>query len=185
MNLMGNARHALEEQNKKGTIHLRTRRLGERRVLLEVEDNGPGIPQPIQARIFDPFFTTKPAGVGTGLGLAIVLGVVREHGGQVRLQAPPQGGALFQIELAAVSERQREEAQSPRSRERRSAQSEAASFPGFPESRPASFETEKNARVLVVEDEPTVAQLIADVLQDEGMCVDVLLDGREALDRAT
>src|SRR5262249_34807362 len=78
-----------------------------------------------------------------------------------------------------------EEAQSPRSRERKSTLPEAASFTGLPDSRPASFEAEKNARVLVVEDEPTVAQLIADVLQDEGMRVDVLLDGREALDRAT
>ncbi len=184
MNLMGNARHALEEQNKKRTIHLRTRRPGERRVLLEVEDNGPGIPQAIQARIFDPFFTTKPAGVGTGLGLAIVLGVVREHGGQVRLQTPPQGGALFQIELPAASERQQEEAQSPRSHEPRSTLTETATFPGLLDSRSASFEAEKKARVLVVEDEPTVAQLIADVLQDEGMRVDVILDGREALDRA-
>ena len=49
-------------------------------------------------------------GVGTGLGLSIVLSVVREHGGQVRLQSPPQGGALFQIELPAATERQQEEA---------------------------------------------------------------------------
>src|SRR5205823_12332075 len=54
--------------------------------------------------------TTKPAGVGTGLGLSIVLSVVREHGGQVRLQSPPQGGALLQIELPAATERQQEEA---------------------------------------------------------------------------
>jgi len=184
MNLMGNARHALEEQDKKRTIRLRTRSLGERRVLLEVEDNGPGIPQAIQARIFDPFFTTKPIGVGTGLGLAIVLGVVREHGGQVRLQTPPQGGAIFQIELPVASERQQEEAQSSRSRERKGATPETVSFPSLPDSRSASFEADKGARILVVEDEPTVAQLIADVLQDEGMRVDVILNGREALDRA-
>src|SRR5919108_1355599 len=97
INLLSNARHALEEQSRGGVIRLRTRRMNDRRVLLEVEDNGPGIPLAIQARIFDPFFTTKPVGVGTGLGLSIVLSVVREHGGQVRLQSPPQGGALFLI----------------------------------------------------------------------------------------
>src|SRR6202162_3856900 len=99
MNLVGNSRQALEQQEEGGTIRLRTKRISERRVLLEVADNGPGIPPAILARIFDPFFTTKPAGVGTGLGLAIVLSVVREHGGQVHVSHPPQGGAAFQIEL--------------------------------------------------------------------------------------
>jgi signal transduction histidine kinase len=93
-----------------GVIRLRTRRVNERRMLLEVEDNGPGIPQAIRARIFDPFFTTKPAGVGTGLGLSIVLSVVREHGGQVRLQSPPQGGASKSnfLPQQSASERKRE-----------------------------------------------------------------------------
>jgi len=183
MNLMGNARHALEEgQKQEKTIRLRTRKLAERRVLLEVQDNGPGVPQAIQSRIFDPFFTTKPVGVGTGLGLAIVLGVVREHGGQVRLQNPPQGGALFQIELPAASERQKE-AQGLLLFEDGGARGEREVLASQSSARSAPIEYAKNARVLVVEDEPTVAQLIADVLQDEGMRVDVLLDGREALDR--
>src|SRR2546422_3910062 len=93
MNLVGNARQAIEHHGQGGTIRLRTKRIGERRLLLEVADDGPGIPQAILARIFDPFFTTKPVGVGTGLGLAIVLSVVREHGGQVHVSSPPQGGA--------------------------------------------------------------------------------------------
>src|SRR5260370_20481960 len=99
MNLMGNDREALKEQGKGGTIQVRTQRIAERRVLLEVSDDGPGIPAAIQARIFDPFFTTKPAGVGTGLGLAIVLGIVREHGGHVRVTSPPGGGTTFSVEL--------------------------------------------------------------------------------------
>ncbi len=214
INLLSNARHALEEQSQGGVIRLRTRTAGGRRVLLEVEDNGPGIPQAIQARIFDPFFTTKPAGVGTGLGLSIVLSVVREHGGSVRLQSPPQGGALFQIEIPAATERQQEDAlggevqhrAEPRMRKRKASISEtpqlaSAANPrgqqpaSAANSRPeqlastanaaiASLQAAKPARVLVVEDEPTVARLIADVLEDEGMQVDVLLDGREALERA-
>src|SRR6202171_4378994 len=101
-NLVGNARHALEQHGQGGTIRLRTKRIGERRVLLEVADDGPGIPQAIQARIFDPFFTTKPAGVGTGLGLAIVLGIVREHGGKLHLTSNLGQGTVFSIELPSM-----------------------------------------------------------------------------------
>ncbi|HEY6945463.1 MAG TPA: ATP-binding protein, partial [Candidatus Acidoferrum sp.] len=212
INLLSNARHALEEQSRGGVIRLRTRKSSDRRVLLEVEDNGPGIPQAIQARIFDPFFTTKPAGVGTGLGLSIVLSVVREHGGSVRLQTPPQGGALFQIEIPAATERQQEEGLSGAEQQRTesflregkhsfveeiqlgSAANSRAQLAGEASFSTAQFsglvnvptspgEPGKRARVLVVEDEPTVARLIADVLEDEGMQVDVLLDGREALER--
>ncbi len=184
INLVGNARQAIEHLGQGGTIRLRTRRIGERRVSLEVADNGPGIPQAILARIFDPFFTTKPVGVGTGLGLAIVLSVVREHGGQVHVISPPQGGAVFQIELPAVAEMAQDEPVGSLLPARKNFLPEHAEIVGT-ESRfaPASG-SGKGAHVLVVEDEPTVARLIADVLEDEGMHVDVLLDGREALDRA-
>ena len=184
MNLVGNARQAIEQYGQGGTIRLRTKRIGERRVLLEVADNGPGIPPAILARIFDPFFTTKPVGVGTGLGLAIVLSVVREHGGQVHVLSPPQGGAVFQIELPAAAEMARDEPVGSLLPGRKGFLPEAAEIVG-PENRSApAFDSGKGAHVLVVEDEPTVARLIADVLEDEGMQVDVLLDGREALDWA-
>jgi signal transduction histidine kinase/FixJ family two-component response regulator len=182
MNLVGNAQQAIEQHGQGGTIRLRTKRSGESRVLLEVADSGPGIPQAILARIFDPFFTTKPAGVGTGLGLAIVLSVVREHGGQVHVLSPPQGGAVFQIELPAAAA-QEETVDSPLPG-RKHFQPGAAEAADRQNRKARAFETGKGARVLVVEDEPTVARLIADVLEDEGMHVDVLLDGREALDCA-
>ena len=185
MNLMGNARQAIEQHSEGGTIRLRTKGIGERRVLLEIADNGPGIPQSILARIFDPFFTTKPAGVGTGLGLAIVLSVVREHGGQVHVSSPPQGGAVFQVELPAASEMAPDEALGSPFPGRKKLLHEAMEPVGRENPTARAFESTKSARVLVVEDEPTVARLIADVLEDEGMQVDVLLDGREALDRAT
>jgi signal transduction histidine kinase/ActR/RegA family two-component response regulator len=185
MNLIANARHAIEEQGKGGTIRVKTRRIAEKRVLLEVSDDGPGIPQAIQARIFDPFFTTKPAGVGTGLGLAIVLGIVRDHGGKLQLTSNLGQGTVFSIELpatAAVEMPLPATGGSPPARPR------LAALPS-----PESLETAHagatlgpwaGARVLVLEDEPTVARLIADVLEDEGLRVDVLLDAREALDRA-
>jgi signal transduction histidine kinase/ActR/RegA family two-component response regulator len=184
MNLIGNARQAIEEQGKGGTIRVKTKRIAERRVLLEVSDDGPGIPQAIQARIFDPFFTTKPAGVGTGLGLAIVLGIVREHGGQLHLTSKVGRGTIFSIELPAIAAVEiplPASSGAPGLRPRL----DTLSAPDLHETAPAGSVLAAWAgnRVLVLEDEPTVARLIADVLEDEGLRVDVLLDPREALDR--
>ncbi len=80
---------------EKATIRISTKCVDSGgRARLEVSDNGPGIPPAIISRIFDPFFTTKPAGIGTGLGLTIVMGVMREHGGQVKVVTPAKGGRL-------------------------------------------------------------------------------------------
>jgi CheY-like chemotaxis protein len=185
INLVRNAQQAIEQQGGGGIIQLRTRKMGERRLLLEVEDSGPGIPPAIQARIFDPFFTTKPAGVGTGLGLAIVLSVVREHGGLVRVKNSLQGGAIFQLELPAAAEvPQEKEAPLFESQPKDRAIAAIGLPAGVGIRNATQSRSARGARVLVVEDEPTVARLIGDVLEDEGMNVDVLLDGREALARA-
>jgi len=194
MNLMGNARQAIVQEGKAGTIRLRTARNGERRAILQVIDDGPGIPETILARIFDPFFTTKPEGVGTGLGLAIVLSVVREHGGQVSVASPPKGGVTFTVELPVAAEAEtafepgrhflvanEESAQNQRGLTGVGASAERRT-PSLAQPIPRS--THRGTRILIVEDEPTVARLIADVLEDEGLHVDVLLDGREALERA-
>jgi CheY-like chemotaxis protein len=152
-------------------------------VLLEVADDGPGIPAETLGRIFDPFFTTKPAGVGTGLGLAIVLGIVREHGGHVNVASPPNGGAIFSIALRAASSVSR--TANLLNVDRTPLTSKTwpgnAVGPRLTASRNLRHDTN---RILVVEDEPTVARLIADVLEDEGFQVDVQFDGREALQQA-
>lgn len=184
MNLIGNARQALEQQGHGGTIGILTQHTSNNRVLLQISDNGPGIPSAILARIFDPFFTTKPAGIGTGLGLSIVLSVVREHGGQVRVASPPSGGATFTIELpsaAAVSSLAEPRLSSAQAAEHCTPANSAPR----PKLRATSLQPRSapSARILVVEDEPTVGHLIADVLHDDGFHVDLLLDGREALNR--
>jgi two-component system C4-dicarboxylate transport sensor histidine kinase DctB len=69
------------------------------RVWITVTDSGPGIPDDIRAHLFEPFFTTKPQGKGLGLGLAISEQIVRESGGQLRAESPPEGGARFIIDL--------------------------------------------------------------------------------------
>lgn len=68
-------------------------------VCCEVLDRGPGIAPDVLGRIFEPFFTTKAAGEGTGLGLSISHGIVRAHGGEIRAQNHPDGGARFWFEL--------------------------------------------------------------------------------------
>jgi len=188
MNLLGNAQHALEEQGKGGVIRVRTQH-DQRSVLLTVEDTGPGIPEGILARVFDPFFTTKPAGIGTGLGLSIVLSIVREHGGQVRVSSPPGKGASFTVELPAIALRTLPSAD-PDTRELRRRKSDRAPLPAggvaVGSSMPAQLSSPgAGKRILVVEDEPTVARLIGDVLEEDGFEVHVLLDGHEALRRAT
>ena len=182
MNLIGNARQAIEQEGKAGTVRIRTRRAGGTHALLEVSDNGPGISEAVIAKIFDPFFTTKPAGIGTGLGLSIVLGIVREHGGQVRVTSPPGGGATFSIELPAVPSDERQLL--PRGVDELDSEEDEASVESATAGQEAVLAPWAGRRVLVVEDEATVAQLIADVLKDEGLDVDVLLDGREALRQA-
>lgn len=186
LNVVANAQQAIEHGSGHGTIRVATRRTGDGRLQLEVSDDGPGIPAALLARIFDPFFTTKPAGVGTGLGLSIVRDIVREHGGQVYAANRPGCGAVFTVELPF--------AEPERVTPVRGWKCPGRPAPAAPPVAPPVAERNLEAlprgwraaaaRVLVVEDEPTVARLIADVLCDEGMDVEVLLDASEALDRA-
>jgi len=74
------------------------------RILLEVEDTGPGIPPDNEAKLFQPFFTTKPVGQGTGLGLSISYGIIDSLGGRIGYRSASAGGAIFYFELPAASE---------------------------------------------------------------------------------
>jgi len=94
-NLIDNAIDALDG---KGEIRLRTRSDGEQ-IVVEIADNGPGIPEDIEPHIFDPFYTTKPVGQGTGLGLSISHTViVQQHRGEITVQSQP-GETQFTVKL--------------------------------------------------------------------------------------
>jgi signal transduction histidine kinase len=95
VNLLINAQQAMEHG---GTVRVSTRSDADA-VSIEVDDSGPGVPEEIRKRIFEPFFTTKPAGRGTGLGLSVSYGIIRDHGGDIRVGAAPGGGARFTIAL--------------------------------------------------------------------------------------
>ena len=69
------------------------------RIVVELRDTGPGIPEAVLPRIFEPFYATKEVGKGTGLGLAIAYGIVAEHGGQISAANHPEGGAVFTVQL--------------------------------------------------------------------------------------
>jgi signal transduction histidine kinase len=89
--------NAIDAMNGKGELRIRSK-LNLDRVLVEIGDNGPGIPQEIQARVFDPFFTTKGVGQGTGLGLDTACRIARKHHGDIRVVSKP-GDTRFQVDL--------------------------------------------------------------------------------------
>jgi two-component system NtrC family sensor kinase len=100
VNLIVNAAHAV---GGKGRVTLHAGPGAPGRVILSVTDDGPGVPPELAERIFEPFFTTKPEGQGTGLGLAICYRIAEEHGGTIRLESPPGGGARFIVDLPAAA----------------------------------------------------------------------------------
>ncbi len=99
INLLLNARDAVGE--KGGEVQVTVRPEGDQ-VVLEVADNGPGVPPEVEERIFDPFFTTKPVGRGTGLGLSVSKQIVELHQGQLTFCHRPGGGACFQVRLPSA-----------------------------------------------------------------------------------
>jgi signal transduction histidine kinase len=109
-NLIDNAVAAM---NRHGKLTITTSREGEY-VMVEVRDDGPGVPAEISERIFEPFFTTKPVGEGTGLGLDISWRiVVNKHRGDLRLRSEP-GDTRFQVLLPLTEREQQDETEPPR-----------------------------------------------------------------------
>jgi signal transduction histidine kinase/CheY-like chemotaxis protein len=161
LNLITNAEHAIMAAPGGSTIVIRTRAdLDRESVVIEVADDGPGVPAEVRGRIFDPFFTTKEVGKGTGLGLTVAYAIIQEHGGRIRLDSPASGGATFVVELPL----------------------------GLPRAEPPAaaadtWERVKGASVLLVEDEAALATAVSDALTDVGLVVDHAGDGQEALAR--
>ncbi len=98
LNLVQNAHQAMLKQARERVLTVRV--VAEpKKARVEVLDTGPGIPDDVLPKIFDPFFTTKPPGEGSGLGLSVSYGIVTEHGGTLRAENRPEGGARFIVEL--------------------------------------------------------------------------------------
>jgi two-component system, cell cycle sensor histidine kinase and response regulator CckA len=162
LNLVINAEQAMLAANGRGTLIVRTWHDLERdAVILEVTDDGPGVPGEVQTKIFDPFFTTKEVGKGTGLGLTVAYAIVQEHGGDIRVRSEPGRGATFTVEVPAGV--------------------------GALKVRDESLERPEpvapGSMALVVEDEAALATAVAEALGDAGFRVDRAADGQEALNR--
>jgi PAS domain S-box-containing protein len=162
VNLVANAHQAMRETAAPRRLRLRTGVGAEgKHVWFEVCDSGPGIAPELQARIFEPFFTTKPPGVGTGLGLSLCQGIVEGHGGGISVESLAGQGATFRVELPVAGV-------------------EAASTLSPEVAVPPVI---RGKRILVVDDEPGIAGVVAEVLQLDGHIVEVVEDGATALRR--
>jgi signal transduction histidine kinase len=161
INLLLNAAQAMSETRAEtNEIRVSVREVDDDRVALEIADNGAGIPAEVLPRIFDPFFTTKPVGVGTGLGLSICHGIVSSLGGQITAYSAPGEGTTFRVVLP-TTEPVRLDANGPVSE--------------GPISRSG-----RRARVLVIDDEPPIANTLRELLSPEHEVV-AATSAREAL----
>jgi two-component system NtrC family sensor kinase len=101
MALMLNAVDAMEDRRGKLTVRTGRNSNSADEVVVEIEDNGVGIPRADQSKIFEPFYTTKPPGRGTGLGLSICYGIVEAHQGRIEVDSQPGRGSIFRVFLPA------------------------------------------------------------------------------------
>ena len=158
-NLLVNTAQAIENQTDDGRVQIVARPdLGRKLMVIDLSDNGPGIPARIGKRVFEPLFTTKEVGQGTGIGLAFCHRVLTAHGGSIELM-PSERGAHFRIHLPLAEE----------------------GSTGADD----TFGSDKQAaqgRVLVIDDEQDVASLIAEILRRDGFAVDVVHSGEAGLD---
>ncbi len=160
VNLMVNAQQALAEVEGTRRIEIVSDYdKGRDRVRLRFSDNGPGIPDEIRSRVFDPFFTTKDVGSGTGIGLSVSYGIIESHGGTIELESRKGCGASFVVEL-------------PRARPEYSVASQQDSGQAAAE----------KARILIVDDEPEIAQTLREILVADGHDIAIAGSGAAALD---
>jgi PAS domain S-box-containing protein len=130
-----------------------------RYAIISVQDQGTGMDEATRSRIFDPFFTTKDVGKGTGLGLSIVYGIVRQHGGFVRVESRPGAGSRFEVWL-------------PR---------QAAAPEDAADEAPVAAARGRGETVLLAEDDPTVRGVWASLLRRHGYRVITAEDGEQAV----
>ena len=161
LNLIINGEQAMLAANGRATLIVRTwYDLDADSVVVEITDDGPGVPEDMQTKIFDPFFTTKEVGKGTGLGLTVAYAIVEEHGGRLSVSLGP--GATFRVALPAGAADRRPAAAAPAD---------------------AGDNVGAGYTALVVEDEAALGTAVAEALGDVGFAVDRAGDGEEALAR--
>ena len=170
LNLVNNAHEAMAQARGGGTLLIRTEPTllgGRPAVRVSIADDGPGVPLDLRQRLFEPFFSTKRSQSGTGLGLAISRQIADECGGRLRLDETYTPGAKFDLDLPAYQGAPTVAAQ------------ESISVP-MPDGAP---DLSTGARVLLVDDEEDLVDLVTRVLAEDGHLVEHAAGGREALQR--
>jgi two-component system, NtrC family, sensor kinase len=160
VNLINNARQAIEAYRPSGMIRITTERCG-RGARICFQDDGPGIAKENLTKVFNPFFTTKDVGKGTGLGLSLSYGIIKEHGGSINVDSNPGQGATFTIELPLAPE---------------GADVSTAGSGGVRE----TFDG-RGKKVLVIDDEELILDFVRESLAAIRCEVDVAADGETAL----
>ena len=162
LNLISNAQYSMTAAHDRGTLRVKTELL-DGRVRVAITDDGSGIETAYLSKVFDPFFTTKPVGTGTGLGLSICHGIVAEHGGSIWVESDYEQGATFYVEFPIAVE-------SP------GGEDDRGPHPAEP------VPVRSGTRVLVIDDEQVVRDLVTAALSKAGYVVESQADARIALD---
>jgi two-component system, NtrC family, sensor kinase len=166
LNILTNAEQAMLEAHGNGRLVIRTHADDSNtRIIVEILDDGPGIPESYLTRIFDPFFTTKEVGKGTGLGLSLSYGIVKEHGGNIYARSQLGKGSTFVMELPIIARLQAENNLAP-------------------ELMPQAMQFEnliRGKRILVVDDEKYILDFFVEVFRAFPMLVDTAGNGRIAM----
>ncbi|MGH9797297.1 MAG: ATP-binding protein, partial [Candidatus Polarisedimenticolia bacterium] len=156
-------------------------------VQVVVGDTGVGMAPEVADRAFEPFFTTKPDGKGTGLGLSVVYGIVRNHGGHVALESTPGLGTTVRLYVPALV-RDRMRVEPPRRGDPEPAGTEpvgAMEPPAAPDAGPVPpvpAPSGAAGRILIVDDEQAIREMMKDILESAGFEVVLASDGVEALE---
>ncbi len=95
--------NAVDASQAGGVVAVRSRAEADGGIVVEIQDQGCGIPPEHRSRLFEPFFTTKPVGQGTGLGLSVSFGIVRDHGGTIEVDSEVGRGSTFRIRLPCLA----------------------------------------------------------------------------------
>jgi signal transduction histidine kinase/CheY-like chemotaxis protein len=172
LNLLINAAQAIPEGHSDQheiTVIIGTGRDG--RAVLEVKDSGAGMTPEVINRIFDPFYTTKPVGVGSGLGLPISWNIVASFGGEITVESTPGRGSTFRVSLPAGTAPAEDPAPDA------TAPARLPARPGAPATGPQA----PALRVLVIDDEPLVGQMVARTLRPDAQVV-TTTGARQALE---
>ena len=162
LNIIQNAKDAIEEIDSGTKIHIHTLGYSEEKVVIVITDDGPGIPEEYVDRIFDPFFTTKDVGKGTGLGLSVSRKIVESMGGNISVSSVPGIGSTFFITLNSGHERSHTQFMKPE--------------------RDADISLLLNKSVLMIDDEEQIVNVVKPIINPMVASFETLTCSRAAME---